>query len=537
MLEKALGLGIAGASLRGFTRPAKAASARIGAIDLRAGQEMQPVSGSTLRIMLQAEPEMFDPTQIFTLAVWKAIEHIYDTLVRIAPELTPIPGLAESWELNEDETVYTFHLRDGVVFHDGTPLTADDVRFTYTRILDPETHAINAVNFLSVKSATAFNSGQVSTLEGIRVIDPLTVEITLEGPDASFLSILAMGTSSIMSRTFVEAYAGDISQVTNGTGAFMLQEYTPGSSLSYKKNPNYWEPELPYLDTIEATFASDDFARSGSLIQGSVDFIEYAPLRDVDTLSRTSGLKVAGDELNNCRYILINLLREPFTDLRVRQAIAATIDRAPIIRAALFGHGVPIDTIFAPSHWAGFDHQIPAPDIKHAKTLLAEAGYPAGFKTTLITYAPYSFLTNAAIVVQEQLKQIGIEIDFTPYEVAAASQFMIEHDFDLAIGSAIAWIDPHPLLLGNFGTGQLGNTSSYSNPNVDELIAQGKREVNQASRAATYRELQEIVRADLPWIPLYASNQYEAMKDDVQGFIHYPTGSNAALRQTWIDRS
>jgi ABC-type transport system substrate-binding protein len=494
----------------------------------------QPVRGGTLRIALQSDPEIFDPTQVFATAIWKAVEHIYDTLVRIDTALNPIPGLAESWEISADRTVYTFHLRPNVIFHDGTPLTADDVRFTYTRILDPVTIAVNRANFLSIKGAVAYSKGETSTLDGIRVIDPLTIEITLEEPDASFLSVLASGGGIILSRAFVEAHGGDISQAVNGTGPFRLKAYQPGTSLSLERNPAYWEPELPYLDGIEAIFVPDDTARTGALIQGVVDFIEYVPLRDVDRLGITDGVHLAGDALNNVRYLTINLLREPFSDLRVRQAIAAVIDRTPILETAVFGHGVAIDTVFAPNYWAGYEHELPEPDLASAKALLTAAGYPDGFKTTLITYAPYSFLTNAAIVVQEQLKQLGIEIDYSAYDVATTSQMLVEHQFDLAIGSTTAWVDPHPVVLGNFGTGQLGNATSFSDPRVDELIREGRLEIERSKRTAIYRELQEIVKMELPWVPLYSSNQYEAMTDRVRDFVHYPTGSNAALRFTWI---
>ena len=526
MLQRAAVLGLSGAALASLDLVS--ASAQEGT------PAPQPVAGGTLHVALQADPTTLDPTQAGLTAIWKVIEHIYDTLVRVDPTLAPVPGLAESWDISDDATVYTFHLRQGVVFHDGTPLTADDVLFSYTRVLDPATAAVNAANFLSVKGAADFNSGAVTTLDGIKVIDPQTVEITLEEPDASFLTILSTAGSIIMSKAFVEANNGDVSQVANGTGPFTFKEYIPTTSVSLEKNPNYWEPGLPYLDAIEAVIASDDTARTGSLVQGSSDFIEYAPLRDVDTLSSTDGLKIAGDELTNIRYLGINLARAPFDNLQVRQAIAAAIDRTPIIESAVFGHGVAVDTVFAPSYWAGYEHEVPAPDVEKAKSLLAEAGYADGFSTTLITYQPYSFMTNSAIIVQEQLKQIGIEIDYTALEPATISQRLVDRDFDLVIGGTNSWIDPHPVLLSNFGTGQDGNTTSYSNPQVDDLIAQGKIETDLTKRAEIYKQLQEILLADLPWVPLFVANQYEAMKTSVNGYVHYPTGSNASFRETWL---
>jgi peptide/nickel transport system substrate-binding protein len=538
VVNRALALGLSATVVSSLSLAAKAAPGSPGAILSRTFQDgtpvPEPVAGGVLKIALQADPTTLDPTQAGLTAIWKVVEHVYDTLVRVDPNLVAQPGLAESWEISDDSTVYTFHLRSGITFHDGTPLTSDDVLFTYTRVLDPATAAVNAANLLSVKGAAAFNSGEATTLEGITAPDPQTIEITLEEPDASFLTTLMTAGAIIMSRAFVEANNGDVSQVANGTGPFVFKEYVPSTSVKLEKNPNYWEPGLPYLDGIEAVIASDDTSRTGSLIQGSTDFIEYAPLRDVDTLSSTDGLKIAGDALTNIRYLGFNLQREPFNNLQVRQAIAAAIDRTPIIESAVFGHGVAVETVFAPSYWAGFEHEVPAPDIEKAKSLLAEAGYGDGFKTTLITYAPYSFMTNSAIIIQEQLKQIGIEADYAALEPATISAALQSRDFDLAVAGTNSWIDPHPVLLANFGTGQDGNQTSYSNPDVDDLIAQGKLETDLDARAAIYKQLQEILLADLPWAPLFVANQYEAMKNKVNGFVHFPTGSNASFRETWL---
>ena len=493
-----------------------------------------PVPGGTLNVALQADPTTLDPLKAGLTAIWKVIEHVNDGVIRVDPSLAPIPGLAESWEISEDGTVYTFHLRSGISFHDGSPFTSDDVLFSWTRILDPATAAVNAANFLNVKGGEAFLAGETTELEGIQAPDPQTVVVTLEQPEASFLTILSTAGSLIFSRAFFDANGGDTSQTANGTGPFIFKEYVPATSVSLERNPNYWEAGLPYLDGIEAVIASDDTARTGALIQGAVDFIEYAPLRDVDMLEETDGLTVAGDELTNIRYLGINLAREPFGDVRVRQAIAMVIDRTPIIESAVFGHGVGVDTVFAPSFWAGFDREVPAPDIEGAKALLAEAGYPDGFETTLITYAPYSFMTNTAIIVQEQLSQIGIRADYTGLEPGTISAQLIARDFDLVVGGSNSWIDPHPVLLSNFKSGQDGNTTSYYNPEVDALIDQGGIETDLAARAEIYRQLQEILLVDLPWVPLFVANQYEAMKSDVQGYVHYPTASNASFREVWI---
>jgi peptide/nickel transport system substrate-binding protein len=231
------------------------------------------------------------------------------------------------------------------------------------------------------------------------------------------------------------------------------------------------------------------------------------------------------------------LTREPFTDLKVRQAINMAIDRNAVLGPAVFGHGTPTEVLFPPDYWAALQHEMPAPDVEGAKALLADAGFPDGFETTITTWSAYSFLSNAAVVVQEQLKQIGIEAEINAVENATMIQSVyVDKDFDMAVTGDSAYVDPNNLILGNFGTGESGNFVSYSNPEVDELITQGIAVTDEAQRVEIYQQIQEILLADLPWVMLFIANQFEAMKTDVKGYTHIPTGSNITLKETWLDR-
>jgi peptide/nickel transport system substrate-binding protein len=511
-----------------------------------------PVSGGTLRVGLQADPAAFDPQVSSATAIWRVDEHMFDTLTRVAPDLSVVPSLAETWDISDDGTVYTFHLRKGVTFHDGTALTANDVAFTYTRLLDPVTASTSSSDLLSVKGASAFATSMTAgdgtptpadtsgydaakAALGIKVVDDTTLEITLESPDASFLSNLSFASTVVYSQAFVEANNNDVTQVVNGTGAFKLDEYIPNTSIKVSRFEGYWDAPRPYLDGIEFTIAADDTARTGLIVQGGADFIQYTPLRDVDTLMKNADLKMTGSSNTNIRFLGFNLTREPFNKLEVRQAISKVVDRNPMIESCVFGHGTAVATVFPPDYWAALQVEPEPADVDGAKALMATAGYADGFKTTITSWSEYSFLSNAAIVLQEQLKQIGIEAEMVLLDAATMLATVYgQKDYDLAVTGTSGYTDAHNVMVENFLSGSGGNFVGYSNPQVDDLIDQGKSETDQEKRIPIYQQIQTILLQDLPWVNFFVANQFETMKKSLYGYQHIPTGSDITLRESFL---
>jgi peptide/nickel transport system substrate-binding protein len=551
MMRRAAALGLGASALSTLSL---AAFAVPGTVSLVSAQDAtpEPASGGTLRVGLQADPAAFDPQVSSATAIWRVVEHMYDTLTRVGSDLSVVPSLAESWDINTDGTVYTFHLRSSVTFHDGTAFTADDVAYTYTRLLDPITASTSSSDLLSIKGAGDFaNSMSVGkgtpapsdtskydaakAALGIKVIDPTTIEITLETPDASFLSTVSFASTVIYSKAFVEANNNDVTQVVNGTGAFKFDEYIPNTSLKVSRFDGYWDAPRPYLDGIEFTIASDDTARTGLIVQGGADFIQYTPLRDVDTLQSNADLKITGSSNTNIRFLGFNLAREPFNKPEVRQAIAKIVDRDPMIASCVFGHGTAVSTIFPPDYWAALQVDPEPVDLDGAKALMATAGYADGFKTTITSWSEYSFLSNAAIVLQEQLKSIGIDAELVLLDAATMiSTVYGSKDYDLAVTGTSGYVDAHGLMLDNFQTGAGGNFVAYTNPDVDDLIQQGKVETDQAKRIPIYQQIQTILLQDLPWVNFFVANQFETMKKSVYGYQHIPTGSDITLRESFI---
>lgn len=483
-----------------------------------------PTAGGTLRVGLQGDPAEIDPALTQLTAAQHIIEHIYDVLVREKPDLTIEPVLATDMpDISADGLTYTFKIRQGVMWHPpvSRPLVAGDIKYTYERVLDPATSSPS----LSL----------LTSMASVEAPDDATLVITLKSADASFLSALTNRFLSIVPKEFVDQNNGNLNQTACGTGPFVFQEYVPNTSLTVTKNSSYWEAGKPYLDGIEFTPISDDTQRTNAILTGTVDFIEYAPLQDIDRLQGESSLQIAGDVNTNIRFIDFNERKKPFDDVRVRQAIALAINRDEILQPATYGHGIATEVIFPKGNWAHIDVPPTQQNVDQAKKLLADAGFPNGLKLEIMSWSAYSFLSQPSYVVQSQLQAVGITGDVVLEENATYIQrYITSPDFDITVTGTSGFVDPNDVFGPNFTTGSSSNASGYSNPQADQLIAQGIATTDQAQRAKIYQQLQQLLLQDLPWVNLFIANQYEAMKKNVNGYVHYPTGTLVSLRDTWL---
>jgi peptide/nickel transport system substrate-binding protein len=481
----------------------------------------QPKRGGTLKVGMQADPTALDPHKTSLTALFHVTEHIYSSLLRLKPDLTVEGDLAEKWEVSADGKTYTFTLRKGIKFHNGRPLVADDVKYSLERVVDP-----------ALASPQAF---RLAAMETVETPSDGVVLITLKRPDASFVTNIAHPAIVALPKEEVEKN-GDLTKVAVGTGPFKLKEFVPNTRIVLERNPDYWESPKPYLDGIEMSIIPDDTARSAAVRTGTVDLVEYAPLKDIPTLKGDTSLALAGDQNTNIRFIALNVTRKPFDNVKVRQAVSAAIDRTTMTGPTVFGQGIPTVGLFPPGYWAGMEVKITPPDLPKAKQLMAEAGYADGFKATIQSWSQYSFLSNAALVVQEQLRQIGITTDVDLQENAAYIQNFFDNNFDLSVTGTSAYVDPNDIFFSNFQTGQRGNATRYSNPQVDKLILDGIATTDLEARKKIYLEIQQILLDDAPWVNLYIANQFEAMKTYVKGYVHNPAGWNLHFKDVWLDK-
>ncbi|MEZ4498216.1 MAG: ABC transporter substrate-binding protein [Thermomicrobiales bacterium] len=313
-----------------------------------------PEGGCTLTVGLQADPTALDAQKQSLTAIWHVVEHIYEGTVGIGADLAPYPLLAESWEVSEDGLTVTFKIREGVLFHDGSTLTAEDVAFTYTRLLDPATASTNASDLLGV-AAVEFNSGASTEIPGLVVVDPQTVELTLTAPDASLLVVLAESSLGIVSKAFTEA---------NRQRSFGQAPMAPACSASsstsrtrrspLEKHTEYWQEGLPYLDGMEMLIVPTDVARTASLVQGrpiSSSTRRWPMFRRSRATRKASPSPVIWN--TNIRYMSFNFDIEPLGNPLVRQADRHG-DRGswPDRRLGRVRLRTAVGTIFPPDLWA-----------------------------------------------------------------------------------------------------------------------------------------------------------------------------------------
>jgi len=479
-----------------------------------------PQTGGTLRVGVQGDPSELDPHLTVLNAAGVAIDLVYDGLVKEDDQLVPQPALAESWEISEDGLTYTFKLREGVTFHNGRTLTSADVQYSFARIADPETASPSAAN--------------VAGISNIETPDDLTVVMTLAERDASFIANLCRPYLAVVPQEAVEEN-GDLQQTMVGTGPFVFREYIPNTEISFDRNPSYWDTGKPYVDELILQIVPDDTARTAALVSGAVDLIEAVPQKDIQLLEQDDSITLAGDRTTNLRWIVFNLRRAPFSTPEFRQAVAKAVDRQPIIDAAVFGYGEPLAGLFPQSFWAAYQGEIPAVDVEGAKALLAALTFEEGFRPKLLTWQAYDFLQSTAVVLQEQLRQIGIESDIDPQENAVYLQNYISGNFDIAVMGASGYIDPNDWILGSFKTGGSTNAAGYSSPDMDQLIEESLATEDQEERAAIYQDIQQLIIDDAPWVSLYTSYVYEGLRSNVRGYTHRLSATLYSLRHTWLE--
>ena len=478
-----------------------------------------PVPGGSLRLGVQGDPTELDPALSNLAATELIVDLVYEGLVHEGPDLVPQPSLAERWDVSSDNLTYTFHLLPEVTFHHGRELTADDVVYSFERVMNPETGSPYVP--------------YTDRISGIDAPDARTVVFTLESPDASFLAGLCRRGLVIVPQDIVESEG--LSQRMVGTGPFRFVEYIPNTSVTLDRNETYWDGGKPYLDRVEIQIVPDDTARTTALVSGTVDLIEQVPHKDIEIIDEAEGVRLVGGVATNLRWLVFNTRREPFDRPEVRRAIASGIDRQPIIDAAVFGYGEPLVGMYPETFWFGYEGDVLPSEPDEAAARIAGLGLPEDFQPGLLTWAQYEFLSATSVVVQEQLRVLGIESEIESEENATYIQRFYEYDFDIAVMGAGGYVDPNDFIQQNFILDSMNNTSGYANPEMDALIAEGLETQDLDARAEIYQRIQQLIIDDAPWVNLYTSSTYEGAHGSVQGFAHYQSGSLYSLRETWIE--
>lgn len=489
--------------------------------------------GSQIVIGLQAEPATLDTAQLTDYNSSRTASQMYEGLVRFKDASTEVePGLAESWDISSDGLVYTFHMRPGVTFHDGTPVDAAAAKFSFERQIDPNHPYHDTGDFAYAN----FTLGMIKTID---VVDPMTLKITLKATFAPFLANMAMGAARLVSPAAVKKYGRDFSQHPVGAGPYEFVAWKRGVEVDLQANPNYWRG-APKVQKLIFRPIVEDQARLAALESGEIDLAVNLPPDDLARLRKNPKFTFAEQPGMHTWYVVFNVKKKPFDDPRVRQAIAYAIDRKAIVEAVLSNTGILADNFLPPVIWS-YTKDIPtyAYDPAKAKQLLAEAGYPDGFSVDFwIPQSGSGMQQPVAMgtVIQDYLSRVGIKVNLQQFEWGTYLKQVIqpvENADSLPPMFEMSWIgdngDPdnflYILLSGDqFPPGGF-NLGYYSNPKVDELLRKARTTLSQADRTPMYEEAQKLLMADMPVVPIDHETQIIVMKSSIKGFVPHPTGA------------
>ncbi len=466
----------------------------------------------SLVLGMPLEPPHLDPTAGAAAAIDEVVyANVFEGLTRIDESGAVQKALAAGWTISEDGLTYTFTLRGGVAFHDGTTFDSGDVKFSLDRA--------------RAADSTNAQKGLFEAIESVETPDPLIVVVRLSRPEGLFLWNLGWGDAVIV------APESAATNKTNpvGTGPFRFVEWKKADSVRLAHFDAYWG-ETPALVAVTFKFVSDPSAQVAALLAGDIDAIPNvgAP-ESLERFKANDRFEVRVGTTEGETILAMNHRREPFSDVRVRQAISHAVDRRAVIDGAMFGYGTPIGSHFAPHHAAYRDLTGVYPyDPAAAKALLARAGYPDGFRAVM-KLPPPSYARRGGEIIAAQLAEIGIEVAIVPVEWAQwlDEVFRNQHDFDFTIVS-----HTEPLDIGIYGRDDY--YFGYRSADFNAVMEQLKGETDAAQRAALYGLAQEIIADDAVNVFLFQLARTGVQKKGLKGlWLNAPVQANDVTKVYW----
>jgi len=500
-----------------------------GATSALAASVETPKHGGTLSAAQEVDPITLDPHTNANFSALQGYEHVYESLTGYDEKTNVVPALAQKWEIADGGKSYVFHLRPNVKFHNGQMMTAEDVKYSMDRVLDPKTAAPFRSWFDSIKE--------------IKIIDPLTVQMNLEAQYPDLLSAFAaLRASAIIPKGLAERENLKIKAI--GTGPFKLVEYIPQDHITYARNTDYWDKPLPYLDGATFKILSEENARLAALRAGQV---EYAALsaQGAAQVGNVPGIRVLKAPYGWVAVHEINVSKKPLDDARVRRAMRMVVDTREVIQKAVYDGGVPsgpITTGFA--DWFLDPRTLPylEPDVEGAKKLLAEAGYPNGGFAIEIKCSPqYPEFVTSTLVVEQALRKLNINVNVVQHEWGAFTQALTQvvqtggKDGGEIFATANTFRPgPDGYIYPFFNPKGSFNIGGYNNSRLNPLMVAARSISNHDQRRSLYIEIQRTLLLDSPNWWWYAKFSIEALSSKFRGYLQSFTGRRIFLKRTWI---
>jgi peptide/nickel transport system substrate-binding protein len=475
------------------------------------------VRGGTLTIGSLVEPPALDPFHQAADARIQVSVLMYQGLVYEDADGVPQPLLATGWELSDDGKTYTFHLREGVVFHTGEPMTAEDVKYSYDYLRDPENGSPGA--------------GDLAMVESIEVVDDHTVRFVLSRPNAALPITLSNKYGAVVPSGYFDDEGAQtrMNEVSVGTGPFKLTAFRPNSFLTVQRNPDYWQPDLPYLDEVTFVYLPNSASMLAALRNRRVDLVLLSRPQDAEQVTGDPNLVVERSFSYNQKSIDLNAEYEPVSDLRVRQAMALVIDKGEVLNAALGGYGQVIGTVPAGMQetWGAPIEELPfqTVDVERARELMAEAGHADGLDVDLVTIIGYDWMDPAAVTLASQLERIGINVNIQRVDLGVWIRNWRGRSFPVTLNDWGTSPDPSLLFYRHFHKQPEGNDNrNWNNDRASELLDRGQQVADYEERKAIYVEFQKLLAEEVPTIMMFSSDLVTVRQQNVHNHQQHPTG-------------
>ena len=483
-------------------------------------------------VRLFVDPPTLDPHLTTDATSAQIIVEVFGGLVTIDPELNVVSDLAESWDISPDGLVYTFRIRPDATFHNGKPVTAEDVRWSLERATDPLTEAPNVDQYLGdIVGVDAKLQGNALEISGVRVINEHTVEITIDESKSFFLAKMTYPTAFVLDQENIEANPKSWFREPNGTGPFKMSEYKVGETLVLSRHDGY------HLGAAKLAEVEMILSGGTSMLMYENDEIDIAGvgLSDLDRLldpthSLNSELLQASPSFS-VQYIGLNVDEPPLDDLNVRKALNLAIDKREIATIVLGDQVVPATGILPPG-FPGFNSSVSGYefDPEEAKRLLLASKYGDDLENMppITITTPGSFGANVSLDMEVILamweKNLGIKTEFQQTEFATFLKDLHKGRFQMFdIGWIADYPDPENFLDILFYSDSSNNHTNYNNPDVDALLEQARIERDETMRFSIYNEVEQTILDDAPWIPLwYSGERYLLVKPNVHDFLQTP---------------
>ncbi len=459
-----------------------------------------------------AEPETLDPALITGQPEMRVADALFEGLTSFDAAAKPIPGVAERWEISPDGRVYTFYLRPDACWSNGDPVTAGDFVRSWRRVLDPVTGSEYASQLYHLRNGRAFNQGELPDFfqVGVRALDPLTLEVTLENPTPYFLDLCALVTLLPVHAATLERFPDDWTKpgklVCNG--AYVLSDWRINDRIRLVKNPRYWNREKVALRSVDVLPISKANTAFNFYASGQADLLMdkgLVPNQLLDELKKRPDFHA--DPFLGVYFLRFNCTRPPFNDPRVRRAFALVIDKRLLVEKITRAGEKPADSLTPPGT-GGYEPPTGlARDPDQARSLLAEAGYPAGKGLPRISYLYSEGELNEGLAVEMQAmfrRELGVEIDLQRQEWKVYLRSMSTLEYDLCRATWVGDYNDPNTFLGCFVTGDGNNRTGWSSPPYDTLLADAAREPNPQRRLDIFREAERLlISQQAPICPLY----------------------------------